>query len=106
MAIRSNLVMGKLSHGGLLNFPKIVQWTRTHKPVPGDITWELTGDSRVDVIALQEVPHTVTEGSNMIPLRMFIISVVFIEIHSVTFWASLSETSIEKEECDTEALWA
>lgn len=31
VTIHSNLVMGKLSYRGLINFPKVVQWTRAHK---------------------------------------------------------------------------
>lgn len=68
--------------------------------MPGAITRDPAGDSRADVIALQEASSH-CEGSEMIPLRMLITSFVFLDIHSVTFWAVLwAETYIEREDGD------
>ena len=68
--------------------------------MPGAITQEPAGDSRADVIALQEASSH-CEGSEMIPLRMLITSVVFLDIHSVTFWAVLYQKPILKQKMVT-----
>lgn len=76
MAIHFNMVMGKLSHGGLISFPKVMHRTRVISQwlMPGSKTREHTGEREAEVTLFKGASsHTVTEGSKMVPLSVLVI---------------------------------